>query len=114
MGDSFNLPKIKMMAFLVVYITHPDEATARQISTALVARKLAACANYFPIQSMYTWQAVISQDTEWVSVVKTTPAAWPALEAAVMAMHPYEIPCLTYWEVKANEAYEAWVYASVQ
>lgn len=103
-----------IMAFLVVYITHPDEATARQISSELVKRKLAACANCFPIQSIYTWQEVISQDSEWVSLIKTTPNALPALEAAIMAMHPYEVPCLMHWEVNANEGYEAWVYAGVQ
>ncbi|MBL7807799.1 MAG: divalent-cation tolerance protein CutA [Saprospiraceae bacterium] len=97
------------MPFLLFYTTHPDEATARQIANTLVERKLAACANIFPISSAYWWQGAVQQDGEWVSILKTRLELEIALEKAVQELHPYETPCIMRLEVRANEAYEKWV-----
>ncbi|HAD14385.1 MAG TPA: divalent-cation tolerance protein CutA [Saprospirales bacterium] len=100
------------MPFLLFYITHPDEATARQIANTLVERRLAACANIFPISSAYWWQGAVQQESEWVSLVKTRLELEITLEKAVQELHPYEVPCIMRLEVRANEAYEKWVEES--
>lgn len=100
------------MPFLLFYTTHPDEATARQIANTLVERKLAACANIFPITSAYWWQGAVQQEGEWVSLLKTRLELESALEQAIQALHPYEVPCIMRLEVRANEAYEKWVEES--
>ena len=56
--------------FLVFYVTHPDEATARRIAEALMAEKLVACSNIFPVQSIYEWNNAPVHESEWVSVLK--------------------------------------------
>ncbi len=99
------------MAFLLCYITHPDEATARHISEHLLNERLVACANIFPITGAYWWQGVIQHENEWVSVVKTRLDLEAKLEAAVQKVHPYEVPCILRFEVRANEAYEDWIVA---
>jgi periplasmic divalent cation tolerance protein len=100
------------MPFLLFYITHPDETTARQIASQLVTRRLAACANIFPISSAYWWQGAVQEEGEWVSVLKTRLELESALEQAVQELHPYEVPCILRFEVRANEAYERWVEES--
>jgi periplasmic divalent cation tolerance protein len=100
------------MPFLLFYTTHPDEVTARQISNTLVERRLAACANIFPISSAYWWQGAVQQKDEWVSVLKTRLELETTLEKAVQALHPYDVPCIMRLEVRANEAYEKWVEES--
>lgn len=100
------------MAFLVFYITHPDEETARSVANHLVERRLAACANIFPITSSYWWQEALQQEREWVSIIKTRIGLEQQLEAEVQKIHPYEVPCLMRLEVRANAAYEAWIEAS--
>ncbi|NNE28414.1 MAG: divalent-cation tolerance protein CutA [Saprospiraceae bacterium] len=102
------------MSFLSIYITHPDEHSAKKISEHLVAEKLAACANIFPIQSNYWWQGEFQKDDEWVSLIKTTKEMWEAVNDAVEELHPYDIPCLIRHEVKANEAYENWIRENVK
>ncbi len=97
------------MPFLIFYITHPDEATARNISESLVTQGLAACANVFPIQSAYWWLGAVQQEGEWVSILKTRRALESALEKAIQELHPYETPCIMRWEARANEAYERWI-----
>lgn len=99
------------MAFLIFYVTYPDEATARSISENLVKQRVAACSNVFPIQSMYWWEGSIQQDGEWVSILKTSRTLETELEKAIEALHPYEVPCIMRLEARANEAYEQWIEA---
>lgn len=100
------------MPFLVFYITYPDEATARSISESLVVQRLVACANVFPIQSVYWWEGTVQQDGEWVSILKTQLALEATLEKAIVALHPYELPCIMRFEARANEGYEKWIMDS--
>ena len=102
------------MAFLMFYVTHPDEACARRIAESLLDEKLVACANIFPITSAYWWQESVQNDQEWVSILKTRPELEQALEQAVTALHPYEVPCILRFEVRANAAYEQWIRDSTK
>lgn len=97
------------MPFLLAYITHPDEQTARRIADQLLQQRLIACVNIFPIESAYWWQGAIQRDGEWVSLVKTRIDLETQLEAVVRAAHPYEMPCILRFEVRANADYEHWV-----
>lgn len=97
------------MPFLVFYVTYPNEATAQQIAGQLVNRRLAACANIFPIQSTYRWEAALQNEDEWVSILKTRTTLESALEQAILELHPYETPCILRYEGRANAAYEQWV-----
>lgn len=97
--------------FLVFYITYPDEATARSISENLVKQRLAACANVFPIQSVYWWEGAVQLEGEWVSILKTRLSLEDALEKAIEALHPFEVPCIMRFEARANAAYEHWIEA---
>ena len=82
------------MPYLLFYVTHPDEATARRIADAVLDRRLAACANVFPITSAYRWQGAVQHEDEWVTILKTRPELETRLEATVLELHPYEVPCV--------------------
>lgn len=93
----------------IFYITYPDADCAKRVTNALLEQRLVACGNLFPIESAYRWEGALAQEGEWVSVVKTLPNLEQAVEQAVMALHPYQTPCIARWEVRANAAYERWV-----
>jgi periplasmic divalent cation tolerance protein len=102
------------MSFLVFYITHPDEATAKKVTDRLLEQRLVACANIFPITSAYWWERALQRAGEWVSLVKTRPELEERVVEAVEAIHPYEVPCIMRFEVRANAAYEAWIRAETE
>ena len=102
------------MPFLLFYVTHPNEESARNIADQMVANRLAACANIFPVASNYWWAGAIQQEGEWVSVLKTRLELESALESALRSRHPYELPCILRFEVRANPDYEQWVMDSTQ
>ncbi len=102
------------MSFAIIYITHESEAEARRVSDHLLEEKLVACANIFSITSAYWWEGDIQYEGEWVSIVKTIPGNWTALQRAVEEIHPYEVPCIMKIEAEANAAYEKWIRESVE
>jgi periplasmic divalent cation tolerance protein len=101
------------MPFLVFYITCPTEKSAHDLAQHLLERRLVACANVFPISSAYWWQGAIQQEGEWVCIAKTMKSGERQVEAAVLGIHPYEVPCVMRFEARANAAYEEWIGEAV-
>ncbi|MHB1358155.1 MAG: divalent-cation tolerance protein CutA [Rhodocyclaceae bacterium] len=78
---------------LLVLTNLPDEASAHSLATALIEAKLAACVNILaPCRSVYRWQGRIEDAAEVPLLIKTTAERYAALEAAIRAQHPYELP----------------------
>ena len=78
---------------LLVITTMPDEDAARALGTALVEARLAACVNIGPpVTSIYRWQGRVEQGAEHMLTIKTTASRLAALEAGIVARHPYELP----------------------
>lgn len=80
---------------LLVYITAPDGATARELGKTLVRERLAACANILGgVESLYWWRGEIQEDVESVCILKTSADNYEALEKRARELHPYEVPCI--------------------
>jgi periplasmic divalent cation tolerance protein len=78
---------------LLVFTNLPDAASAQALASELVSKRLAACVNVLaPCRSTYRWQGKIESAQEVPLLIKTTAAAYAALEAAIRARHPYELP----------------------
>ncbi len=99
------------MSVLVCFCTCPESACAERIAEALVTEQLAACVNIVPgLLSVYRWQGEVMRDGECLLVIKTSATQWPALQARVQALHPYELPALWALPVSAGlPAYLEWV-----
>jgi periplasmic divalent cation tolerance protein len=102
-----------MTDLVSVEINCPDAASAAAIAEALLAARLAACANIgAPIESIYHWKGAIERATEVPLLLKTTAAHVPALARAARALHPYETPSIVAHPiVSVADDYRAWVVA---
>jgi len=97
------------MKISMIYVTYPDEETAKEISDRLLKEKKIACANVFPVQSGFWWENKIDHDDEWASIFKTTPEHANLLLNQIDDLHPYEKPAIASWEVRTNENFGNWV-----
>jgi len=99
------------MTSLAVLTNCPDAETAEQIANALVTRRLAACVNLLPpCRSVYQWEGKVEQAVEVPLLIKTTETCYPALEAAIRELHPYQIPEIIALPVAHGlPAYLQWV-----
>lgn len=101
------------MDTLLVITNCPDEQSANAIALALVEAKLAACVNILPrVQSVYRWQGVVESASEIPLLIKSTVNNYPALEAAIRAHHPYDLPEIIALPITQGlPAYLNWVAA---
>jgi periplasmic divalent cation tolerance protein len=96
---------------LIVLCTCPDRQTALSLAEALVERRLAACVNVIPaLTSVYLWQGVCETAEEVLLLAKTRRDVYTALEEALSALHPYELPEIVAVGVERGLTdYLAWV-----
>lgn len=81
------------MSALLVFTSLPDRASAEKLADALVGQRLAACVTILaPGLSVYRWKGEVQRDEECPVLIKTSAERYPALEAAIRANHPYELP----------------------
>lgn len=78
--------------FLIVYTTLKNQKDADKISKILVNEKLAACVNYFPVNSVYKWKNRIEKVEEFMLMCKTTRSKFKMLKKRMKEIHPYELP----------------------
>lgn len=96
-----------------VYVTYPDELTARSIARSLVERRLAACANIFAIGSVYRWNEEVLEESEFASLLKIRSRDFRAVAGAIREIHPYDVPCIVRYDIAESvEDYREWIVES--
>jgi periplasmic divalent cation tolerance protein len=83
-----------LAAAAILVLTHlPDRESALALARSLLADRLAACVNVgADVESMYHWRGRIETAHEVPVAIKTLGDRYAAVEAAVRAHHPYELP----------------------
>lgn len=89
----------------IVYITVPSQSEAEKISCHLLEKKLIACANFYPINSVYWWQGSLTKEDEYILIVKTSEQHYELVKEEVEKIHPYATPCIVGIPSHANEKY---------
>ena len=78
----------------LVYVTAPSEEEARKMARELIEKKLAACANIFPISSLYRWKGKLQEEREVAMILKTSVERVEEVIRELRRIHPYELPCV--------------------
>jgi periplasmic divalent cation tolerance protein len=102
------------MNSIFIYITNPNKNQAQKIAKHLLKERLIACANIFPIESLYWWQGKITADNEYVLIAKTTEANFKKVQKTVEKIHPYKIPCIIKIPITPNQKFSHWLKNEVK
>jgi periplasmic divalent cation tolerance protein len=105
-----------MTKFILALTTVPDEDKGREIARALVEGRLAACVTVGPAsRSTYWWQGKVCEDKEYVLLIKTRRELFDKVEAALKAIHPYQVPELIALPVElGSQAYLDWLQSETK
>lgn len=104
-----------MLMFSIIYITAGDMTEARKIGRKLVEERLAACANIFPITSVFRWKGTIDEANEFGIIVKTRSDKVKEIEKRVKEIHSYEVPCVVSFNISEGSSdYLNWINESVE
>ncbi|MEY4761245.1 MAG: hypothetical protein RLZZ200_1101 [Pseudomonadota bacterium] len=96
-----------LIAIVTTLATRDD---ARRMARELVGQGIVACAQLSDIESIYRWRGDVQQEPEVRLLLKTTASRYGDVEAAIRALHPYDLPALFALPVSdASADYADWV-----
>ncbi|GHF38562.1 divalent-cation tolerance protein CutA [Streptomyces morookaense] len=97
-------------AYAVVTTTADAEAKARFLAAEVIGDRLAACAQVYPVSSVYRWEGKVEQAQEWRVDFKTRGELVERLAERIGELHDYDTPEIIAVPVVAGSAgYLAWV-----
>lgn len=100
---------------IIIYLICANRKEAIKIANYLIDKRLAACVNFFPVDSIYRWRGKKEKAKEFVLLIKTTKINYQKIERAVLKLHSYKIPCLISWPItKGYSKYLDWVKKEVK
>jgi periplasmic divalent cation tolerance protein len=101
---------------LLVLTNLPDRAAAEKLAEMLISKNLAACVNILaPCRSVYRWKDAVQHDEEHPMLIKTSAERYAALEQALRAGHPYELPEIIAVPIERGlPAYLDWLAAETK
>jgi periplasmic divalent cation tolerance protein len=88
----------------LVLSTYPSRGAALAAVDAVLARRLAACANVVPVDSRYWWKGRIESASESMVLFKTVPKRVGALLEFLKQSHPYDVPEVAELDVPRVDA----------
>lgn len=96
---------------ILIFVTAGSETEAETIAKTLVEERLVACVNIInPIRSIYRWEGKITDDREWLLIMKTRAAHFVTVEARVKVLHSYQVPEVIAVPIQVgSEAYLQWI-----
>ena len=99
------------MTSTMIYITTSSRDEALRIGRAVVADRLAACANVLPgVISVYWWQGEVQEGAETSLILKTRSNLVERLTARVKELHSYDCPCVVALPIaNGNPDFLRWI-----
>ncbi len=96
--------------FTSIYVTINSEHEAKGIAKSLLDKRLIACANIFPINSLYYWEGKFQEDKEIAIIMKTRSRLVEQVIAELSKIHSYDVPCIVSWDIsQGNNEYFRWI-----
>jgi periplasmic divalent cation tolerance protein len=101
---------------LIAWTSVASRADADRLAADAVAHNLAVCVQIEgPITSHYRWAGKVEQTTEFRLMFKCLPAHSAALEARILATHPYQTPeWIVVPAAHVTEKYLSWARENPQ
>ncbi len=99
------------MDAMFVYTTTASRDEALRIAHALVAERLAACANILPgVTSVFRWEGSVQEESEVSMILKTRAGLVDLVIERIRSLHGYTCPCVVALPITAgNPAFLDWI-----
>ena len=103
------------MEYTLIMVTASSREEAEKIATALLERKLIACANILgPVSSRFWWQGKIDSAEEYMIFMKTKRELFEQVADNVKQLHSYEVPeIIALSIVEGSKPYLEWRNSSL-
>jgi len=95
---------------IFIYTVCQNKTAAKKIANMLLRLKLIACANWWPIASVYRWNDKVINDKEVALILKTRKNYYKKVETVIKKIHRYETPCICRISIdQVEKKYRDWL-----
>lgn len=100
------------MDLIIILVATSSEDEAMGLSRILIELQLVACASILPkVKSIFQWEGKISEEEEYLMILKTKKSLFKAVEDIVLAKHSYEVPEIIALPIlEGSHSYLTWVH----
>lgn len=98
------------MNYIVLQTTTDSEELAKELAQEAISRRLAACVQIVPVESVYRWQGKLETASEFRCEMKTRADYVGGLRAMIRELHTYETPEVVEILVhELSDEYKSWL-----
>lgn len=99
---------------ILVFVSVGSLSEAKEISYQLVEKRLAACIGVLRQNVVYRWEGKITEDEEYLLIIKTIKEQFVTLQKTILEKHSYEVPEIISLEITDGyQKYLEWLTDSV-
>lgn len=107
--------KLFVKQVIIVTTTCKNKKEAEKIIRHLLTKRLIACAEIHPIESIYWWNGKIEKAKETSLVLKTTKRLVKKVESEIEKIHSYDTPVIVAIKPEEiNKKGKAWLRKEVK
>lgn len=96
--------------YYVLHTTVEQDSQARHLASEAVSRRLAACVQILPVDSIYRWEGELHSAKEFRCEMKTNANCLAPLTSLLCELHPYDVPELVAFPMEGiSNEYGTWL-----
>ena len=94
---------------IVITTLSDNKDIIKNISNELINNHLVASSHITNLESTYWWNNEINKSIEYKLEVRTTINLYDKIEKLIKEMHNYELPEISYYEIKGSKEILNWI-----
>lgn len=98
---------------IVITTLSDNKDIIKNISNELINNYLVASSHITNLESTYWWNNEINKSIEYKLEVRTTINLYDKIEKLIKEMHNYELPEISYYEIKGSIEIINWINDNV-
>lgn len=99
---------------IIVTTLSDDKDIILKISDELLNNHLVASSHIIEIESSYWWKNKINKSIEYKLEVRTISSLYEKIENLIKELHNYELPEVSYYEMKGSMEIINWIKENVK
>lgn len=97
-----------------IYTTCADPEEAKSLGKLIIDKKIGACVDYWPINSMYNWKNGFKEISQIMLLITTLESKLEEVNNLISKHHSYSAPLIAGLDVRRiNRAYKEWMMQNI-
>jgi periplasmic divalent cation tolerance protein len=93
-----------------IYTTCENEKEAKLLGKLIIDKKMGACVDYWPINSMYNWEGKFEEVSQVMLMITTLEHKLEEVSDLISKHHSYSTPLIAGVDIRRmNRAYKEWM-----